>query len=92
MSLEPTDPPAAPNPAPEPPPLPAVLLEPRPVIVVLAVAWLIATLAAFTIRDLHDWRPVTVAGLAVGLLGTFIFVWQRAAVRRGSKGAQSGLK
>ncbi|MCW2691372.1 MAG: rane protein [Mycobacterium sp.] len=92
MSLEPTDPPAAPNPAPEPPALPGVLLEPRPVIVVLAVAWLIATLAAFTISDLRDWRPVTVAGLAVGLLGTFIFVWQRAAVRRGSRGAQSGLK
>ena len=87
MTSEPTDTPDAP----EPPALPAKLLEPWPVIAVLAVAWLIATVLAFTVPELHDWRPVTVAGLGVGLLGTSIFVWQRRAVRRGSRGAQSGL-
>jgi Protein of unknown function (DUF2530) len=76
---------------PEPPQLPAILLEPWPVIVVLAVGWLIAAVLAFTVPGLQDWRPFTVAGLGIGLLGTSIFVWQRHAVRRGSRGAQSGL-
>ena len=77
--------------APEPPALPTVLLDPWPVIAVLAVGWLIAAVLAFTVAGLHDWRPVTLAGLGVGLLGTSIFLWQRRAVRRGSRGAQSGL-
>jgi hypothetical protein len=77
--------------APEPPPLPAVLLKPWPVIVVIAAGWLIAAAVAFTVPGLHEWRPITVAGLGVGVLGTFIFLLQRRAVRRGSRGAQSGL-
>lgn len=76
---------------PEPPALPAILLEPWPVIIVIAVAWLIAAILAFTVAGLHEWRPIAVAGLGVGVLGTSIFVWQRRAVRRGSRGAQSGL-
>jgi hypothetical protein len=76
---------------PEPPPLPAALLAPWPVIVVLTCAWLVAAVLAFTVTGLHSWRPVTLAGLGVGVLGTSIFLWQRHAVRRGSRGAQSGL-
>ena len=77
--------------APEPPALPAVLLKPWPVIVVIAAGWLIATVLAFTVSGLHEWRPFTLAGLGIGVLGTSIFLWQRRAVRRGSRGAQSGL-
>ena len=77
--------------APEPPPLPAVLLKPWPVIVVIATGWLIAVVVAFAVPGLHEWRPFTVAGVAVGVLGTSIFLLQRRAVRRGSRGAQSGL-
>lgn len=77
--------------APEPPPLPQALLRPVPVIIAIATAWLIAFVLAFTVPGLHDWRPVTVAGLGVGVLGTLIFLWQRHAVRRGSRGAQTGL-
>ncbi|MDT7763444.1 MAG: hypothetical protein QOC63_2864 [Mycobacterium sp.] len=77
--------------APEPPALPAVLLKPWPVIVVIAAGWLIALVLAFTVPGLHEWRPFTVAGLGVGVLGTSIVLWQRSAVRRGSRGAQSGL-
>jgi hypothetical protein len=83
-----------PNPdgtTPRPPELPAALLEPWPVIVVIAVGWLVATVLSFTVSALHDWRPYTVAGLAIGVLGTSIFLWQRHAVRRGARGAQSGL-
>ncbi|MGV9801871.1 DUF2530 domain-containing protein [Mycobacterium sp. NPDC003449] len=76
---------------PQPPPLPAALLEPWPVIVVIAVGWLIAAVLAFTVADLHGCRPYAVAGLAIGVLGTSIFLSQRRAVRRGSRGAQSGL-
>jgi Protein of unknown function (DUF2530) len=77
--------------APEPPALPAVLLKPWPVIAVIAAGWLIAVVLAFTVPCLHECRPFTVAGLGVGVLGTSIFLWQRSAVRRGSRGAQSGL-
>lgn len=76
---------------PEPPALPAELLKPWPVIVVIAAGWLVAVILAFTVPDLHGWRPTTVAGLGVGVLGTSIFLWQRRAARRGSRGAQSGL-
>ncbi|HTI76839.1 MAG TPA: DUF2530 domain-containing protein [Mycobacterium sp.] len=77
--------------APEPPALPAGLLKPWPVIVVITAGWLIAVALAFTVPALHDWRPFTVAGLGVGVLGTSIMLWQQSAVRRGSRGAQTGL-
>ncbi|PRC62580.1 DUF2530 domain-containing protein, partial [Mycobacterium sp. ITM-2017-0098] len=42
----------------QPPPLPAALLAPWPVIAVITVGWVIATVLAFTVGALHDWRPV----------------------------------
>jgi Protein of unknown function (DUF2530) len=86
MSVEPPQPGQ-----PEPPALPAILLEPWPVIAVVAVGWLIAVVLAFTVAGLQGWRPTAVAGLGVGVLGTSIFLWQRSASRRGARGAQSGL-
>lgn len=74
------------------PALPSALLEIWPVITVGALAWLNATAAAFLIPRLESWRPVTVAGLVTGGLGTCIFVWQVAAARRGARGAQAGLE
>jgi hypothetical protein len=84
--------PSARSAPPEPPPLPAALLEPLPVIAVLSVCWVIAAVLAFAVPELQSWRPFTIAGLAVGALGTSIFFWQRHAARRGSRGAQSGLR
>jgi hypothetical protein len=75
----------------EPPMLPAGLLEVWPVIAVGALAWLVAAVAAFVVPSLQTWRPLTVAGLAVGVLGTTVFLWQRDAARRGARGAQTGL-
>jgi hypothetical protein len=75
----------------EPPPLPARLQEQWPVIAAGAVAWLIATIAAFAVPALESWRPVSIAGLGVGILGTSIFLWQRSAANRGARGAQTGL-
>jgi Protein of unknown function (DUF2530) len=77
--------------APRPPALPAGLLKPWPVILVIAVGWVVAAVLAFAIPELHGWRPTSVAGLGVGVLGTSIFLWQRRAFRRGSRGAQTGL-
>ncbi|MDQ2637844.1 MAG: DUF2530 domain-containing protein [Actinomycetota bacterium] len=76
---------------PVPPPLPQALLNPWPVIAVIAAGWVIAAVLSFTVPGLAEWRPYTVAGLGVGALGTSIFLWQRSAVRRGARGAQSGL-
>jgi hypothetical protein len=76
---------------PQAPPLPTALLQPWPVIVAIAAAWLVATVLAFTVSALAEWRPTTLAGLGVGLVGTSIFLVQRRAVRRGSRGAQTGL-
>jgi hypothetical protein len=90
--MDATPPRPRPQPEPVPPPLPEVLLRPWPIIYVIAAGWLIAVVLAFTVPGLEDWRPVAVAGLGVGVLGTSIFLWQRSAVRRGSRGAQSGLQ
>jgi hypothetical protein len=75
----------------KPPALPAILLKPWPVIAVIAMGWVIAAVLSFAVPALQEWRPYTIAGLGVGVLGTSIVLWQRHAVRRGSRGAQSGL-
>jgi hypothetical protein len=76
----------------EPPPLPPVLLEVWPVVAVGFLGWLVAAAFAFLLPALASWRPVTLAGLGTGVLGTGIFVWQLAAARRGARGAQAGLE
>ncbi|KAA1430729.1 DUF2530 domain-containing protein [Mycolicibacter arupensis] len=81
-----------PAPAPEPPPLPTGLLRAWPVIGVGAFGFSCATIAAFTVPALEGWRPVSLAGLATGMVGTSVFLWQRAAARRGARGAQTGLE
>jgi hypothetical protein len=55
------------------------------------MAWLVATIAAFVAPALETWRPVSIAGLGTGVLGTIIFLWQRNAAQRGARGAQTGL-
>jgi hypothetical protein len=66
-------------------------MDPRPVIAVGAVLWALALLAAFAVPALHSWRPITLAGLGVGVFGLSLFLWQRSAARRGARGAQTGL-
>jgi hypothetical protein len=76
---------------PQPPPLPDALVDPRPVIAVITLGWLAAVIVAFTVQSLQTWRPVTLAGLGLAAFGTSVFLWQRRAARRGSRGAQTGL-
>jgi hypothetical protein len=83
---------AEPDHSPVPPPLPSALLEVWPVAVIGALGWLLAVAAAFLVPALASWRPVTLAGVGVSVLGTSIFLWQLAAARRGARGAQAGLE
>lgn len=73
------------------PALPTALLDPRPVIIVGTTAWAMAISAALLIPALEKWLPVSIAGCALGVLGTALFLWQRAAARRGARSAQPGL-
>ena len=83
---------SGPGESPEAPALPPMLLQVWPVVVVGFLGWLVAAAAAFVVPALQSWRPVTLAGLGTGLLGTSIFVLQLAAARRGARGAQTGLE
>ncbi|WP_025736609.1 DUF2530 domain-containing protein [Mycobacterium genavense] len=83
---------AEPNRSPEPPPLPPVLLQVWPFITIGAVGWLIAVAVAFLVPALESWRPIALAGLGTGVLGTTIFLLQLAGARRGERGAQTGLE
>ncbi|HEX9177617.1 DUF2530 domain-containing protein [Mycobacterium sp.] len=76
----------------QPPSLPDALLDPRPVIAVCTLAWIVAVIVAFTVPSLETWRPVAVAGLGLAGFGTSVFLWQRRAARRGARGAQTGLR
>jgi len=81
----------SPDSEPAPPPLSSALMNPRPVIAVGAGLWALATIAAFSVPALQSWRPITLAGLGVGVFGLSLFLWQRSAARRGARGAQTGL-
>lgn len=74
------------------PQLPQRLLDPRPMIAVFTLSWIVAAIAAFAVPALSTWRPVTVAGVGLAAFGTSVFLWQRHAARRGSRGAQPGLR
>ncbi|UXA06004.1 DUF2530 domain-containing protein [Mycobacterium sp. SMC-2] len=84
--------PVEPGPKREAPPLPPALLNAWPFIALGALGWLVAAAAAFFVPSLQSWRPLTLAGLGVGALGTTIFVSQLVAARRGARGAQEGLE
>ncbi len=74
------------------PELPPRFTDPRPVVAIGTLAWAVATVVVWLSGDRWaDTRPVCLMGLAVGLLGFGVFLIQRAAARRGSKGAQTGL-
>lgn len=77
---------------PQIPQLPAKLRAPEPVIIVGMVIWAIATLVVW-LGDIGPDRALTVClvGLVVGVMGTILVLVQKAAVRRGSRGAQEGL-
>jgi hypothetical protein len=78
------------------PDLPSRLTALAPIVVFGMFAWL-AGLAVFAIRDLGSGRSpgiglwTCVAGVVLSLIGMGIMTWQRAAARRGSRSAQTGV-
>lgn len=74
------------------PELPGALHAPEPVVVVGMLAFVVASIVV----GATGWGggsalAICLTGLVVGVLGTSIFLVQRAASRRGDKTAQRGL-
>lgn len=80
---------------PAPPPLPARLTDPRWPVMIGSVAWFVA-FCVLLVAHLGFGQPtgmplwVTLSGWVLGVIGLAILAWQRAAARRGSRGAQIG--
>jgi hypothetical protein len=80
----------------DPPPLPHRFSDMPTVVGIGSALWAagaLVLLAAWLLvgRPLDLWFATCVAGALLGGLGFGIFTWQRAAARRGSRGAQEGL-
>ncbi|MFC4950372.1 DUF2530 domain-containing protein [Pseudonocardia sp. GCM10023141] len=80
-----------------PPALPARLSRASAVAAVGTALWLLGVLGLlaawlFAGRPLDIWFTTCVAGTILGGFGYGVFSWQRAAVRRGSRTAQTGVE
>ena len=73
------------------PPLPAALTRMRTVIGIGTVLWLVAA-AVVLVTGPPSLLATCLVGAGLGGVGWAIFAWQRAAARRGSRTAQSGLE
>lgn len=76
-----------------PPPLPARWVDMRPVLAIGTALWFLAYCVLLVVRYRYQvvtgvWLPTCLAGWILGLIGTAIMYWQRAAARRGARGAQ----
>ena len=79
-------------PTPDVPQISSRFTDPRPVIAIGTLCWIVATIVVWASGDTWaDARPTCLMGVAVGALGYTIYWIQRRAVRRGSKGAQRGI-
>ena len=81
----------------DPPELPARLSRMSTVVGVGTALWAAAALVLLAahlagVRALDIWFSTCVAGALLGGVGWGIFAWQRAAARRGRRGAQIGLE
>jgi len=78
------------------PELPKRLTDLTPVVMIGTGVWGVALVVMFVIQLSSDGGPTTwlwtcLAGFVLGFLGLAIIAWQRAASRRGAKGAQRGI-
>ena len=78
-----------------PPPLPPVRSGIAYIVVPVTIAWFVAFVVLLFFTDqlrAHDamlWLWTCLAGWVLGLMGLSVYGWQRAAARRGHKGAQT---
>jgi hypothetical protein len=80
----------------EPPRLPHRFADMQTVVGVGTGLWLLGAVVLLVARlvagrPLDIWFTTCVAGAVLGLIGHGIYAWQRAAARRGSRTAQTGL-
>lgn len=78
------------------PELPRRLTDLTPVVMIGTGAWGVALVVMIAVHLSSNGAPTTwlwtcVAGFVLGFLGLGIIAWQRAASRRGAKGAQRGI-
>ncbi|AHH93960.1 DUF2530 domain-containing protein [Kutzneria viridogrisea] len=73
-----------------PPPLPKSLTDPVPVVVAGTALFLVAFLVLLVTGAPQLWTYSCLAGVVLGFSGYAVFRWQRAAARRGARGAQEG--
>lgn len=76
-----------------PPPLPARWVDMRPVLAVGTGLWFVAYCVLLVARygygtPTGGWLATCLAGWILGVIGTGVMYWQRAAARRGSRSAQ----
>ena len=74
------------------PPLPAALTRMRTVIGIGTVLWLVAAAVVALGTGPPLLLTTCLVGAGLGGVGWAVFAWQRAAARRGSRTAQSGLE
>lgn len=79
------------RPHPAVPPLPSAILDPRPILALGTIAWLLAAIALFVFGGKDRQIALCIAGIVVGVIGTTVYAMQRRAVERGARGAQQGL-
>lgn len=80
----------------DPPALPSRWTESPPVIGAGTALWALGAVAALvaallSATPLGELFWTCVSGVGVGIFGVSVFTWQRAAARRGSRSAQTGL-
>ena len=73
------------------PPLPPAFTRMRTVIGVGTLLWLAAVIVV-AVAGPPELLTTCLVGTGLGGVGWAIFAWQRAAARRGSRTAQSGLE
>lgn len=71
------------------PPLDSRLTDLRPLLVIGTSLWLVAFVVLLLTGIGGQWMWVSAAGVGLGLVGAGVSEWQRAAARRGSRGAQT---
>ncbi|MGQ0575603.1 MAG: DUF2530 domain-containing protein [Pseudonocardia sp.] len=81
----------------DPPALPGRLSRMSTVVGVGTTLWATGALVALIAhlvadRPLDTWFSTCVTGALLGGVGWGIFTWQRAAARRGRRGAQTGVE
>ncbi len=76
----------------DPPALPPRFSQMITVLAVGSVLWALAAAVLAIVRPLDIWFLTCVVGAGLGGVGYSVFAWQRAAARRGSRGAQRGLE